>query len=78
MPLTPQERKAKVKARKGLQRRIARQLGVSEVHISLVVAGEREGSDRVKRAISRALRLPVDEVFPSTPAPTPAPNGAAA
>lgn len=70
MPLSAEDRKAKVKARKGLQRSIARRLGLSETHISLVVAGEREGSDRVKREIARRLRLPVEEVFPDSPSNT--------
>jgi transcriptional regulator with XRE-family HTH domain len=64
MPLTADERKARMKATRGLQRKVARQLGVSEQHISLVVAGERDGSDRVQLAVAKALRLPVDEVFP--------------
>jgi transcriptional regulator with XRE-family HTH domain len=65
MPLSAEDRKAKVKARKGLQRSIARRLKVSETHVSLVVAGQRDASDRVKKEIARRLKLPVEEVFPA-------------
>lgn len=64
MPLTTEQRKAMVRSRKGLQRRVAKKLGLSEPHISLVVSGDREGSERVKKEIARGLKLPVDEVFP--------------
>lgn len=76
MPLSNEERKAMVLARKGLQARIARKLGMSENHVGLVISGEREGSERVKREIARRLRLSVHEVFPS-PVPTPDPGPAA-
>lgn len=70
MPLTAAERKAMVRAKKGLQARVARKLGISEAHVSLVVSGEREASDRVKKEIARRLKLPVEEVFPvEEPAP---------
>lgn len=64
MSLSPQERKAMVKQRRGLQRRIARRLAVSESHLSLAIAGKRPASDRIKRAVARSLGLPLDEVFP--------------
>jgi transcriptional regulator with XRE-family HTH domain len=63
MPITSEERKARVKAKKGLQRRIARKLGLSETHVSLVASGEREGSDRLKREIARGIGLSVAEAF---------------
>lgn len=65
MALTNEQRKAMVRGKKGLQARIARKLGISETHVGLVVSGEREGSDRVKKEIARRLKLSVEEVFPT-------------
>lgn len=67
MPLSVEDRKAKIKSRRGLQKRIADKLGVSEGHLSLVISGKRPASDREKREIARRLRLPIDEVFPPEP-----------
>lgn len=68
MPLSALERKSLVRSQKGLQARIARKLKISENHVSLVLSGEREASDRVKKEIARRLKLPVEEVFPVEPA----------
>lgn len=64
MPLSDADRKAKIKSRRGLQKRIADKLGVSQGHLSLVISGKRPPTDREKKEIARRLRLPVDEVFP--------------
>ena len=64
MPLTVEERKSRFKAKRGLQRRIARKLAVSEAHISKVVHGRIDGSPRVRLAIARHLNMKVSDVFP--------------
>lgn len=64
MPLSVEDRKAKLKARRGLQKRIAQKLGVSQGHLSLVISGKRPPTDREKREIARRLKLPIEEVFP--------------
>ena len=68
MPLSIADRKAKLKARRGLQKSIAKKLGVSEGHLSLVISGKRDPTEREKREIARRLKLPPDEVFPPKPA----------
>lgn len=64
MSVTVDERKKLFREQRGLQRRIAKRARVSPNHISLVVRGERVGSEKVKRAIARGLGLPVEQVFP--------------
>jgi transcriptional regulator with XRE-family HTH domain len=65
--MTPLERRAAFKAAVTLQqttsRDAARSLGVSYNHLTLVLKGERQGSDRLERAIAVFLGRPRDEVF---------------
>jgi len=46
-------------------RYIARKYGVSETWVSLVIH-EKGKSRRIKRAIARALRQPVEELWPNS------------
>ena len=61
--MTPREIRAELILRGINQRQIAAQLGVSESIISHVISGRRR-SDRIRRAIARALGKPVHRVFP--------------
>lgn len=64
MTLTNLERNSRMKAKRGLQRRIAIKLGVGEAYISKVVNGRMDGSPRVRLAIARHLNMAVADVFP--------------
>lgn len=64
MPLTNQERNTRMKAKRGLQRRIAVKLGVGDAYISKVVNGRMDGSPRVRREIARHLNMAIADVFP--------------
>ncbi len=69
MALSDGERKAKVLARRGLSAKIAKKLKTHPANVSRVVAG-RDAARTTRKArvirveIARALRMPVDEVFP--------------
>lgn len=66
------ERKVELFKKKVTLAQIAREISVSQSHVSLVIAG-RSISARVQAAIAEKIGLPVDEVFPP-----PAREGAAA
>lgn len=61
--MTPREIRAELILRGINQRSIADQLGVSESAVSHVISG-RKRSDRIRRAVARALGKPVHRVFP--------------
>jgi hypothetical protein len=63
MAMTALERKVALILAGVKMKEIARQLGVSGVHVSLVVRGLRH-SPRVQRAVADAIGKPVHEVFP--------------
>ena len=68
MALTKRERKLRL--RRGAQKEIAAQLGVSEGLVSLVVNGKtqilgKETVTRVREAIAAKIGSPVEEVFGS-------------
>jgi Winged helix-turn-helix DNA-binding len=56
-------RKSLLKKKRGIISSVASQHSVSKGHVSRVAAGERR-SPIIERAIARALRLPLREVFP--------------
>jgi transcriptional regulator with XRE-family HTH domain len=62
MPLAPNDRKAELVRRRVTMSEIARQLGVSNSHVSQVIAGDRR-SPAVEKAVSDALGLTVETVF---------------
>lgn len=62
MPLTPLERKAQMILKEVTQVAVAAELGVSQGHVSQVVAGERR-NPMIEEAIARKLGMPVDVVF---------------
>lgn len=61
--MSPREIRAELVLRGIKQREIADALGVSETVVSLVIDRKRR-SQRVQRAIARAIGRPVHEVFP--------------
>lgn len=63
MPLTSEQRKAKVLAKRGLQARIADKLELSRTQVSRCVETG-EGSRQLKVAIARAIGCAVAEAFP--------------
>lgn len=63
MALTANERKARVRAKRGLQARVAKRLNLHPSHVGRVVDGKAQ-SRRVEVAIARGLGLPVKQVFP--------------
>jgi lambda repressor-like predicted transcriptional regulator len=66
--LTPLQRQAAFKAAVTLHEvtmaQAAARLGVSYNHLTLVLKGERRGSDRLERAIAVFVGQPRKEVFP--------------
>lgn len=58
----------KIKAEMALRgitgRRLAREIGVTETWVSLVIHGKRK-SDRVRRAIAKALNARVEDLWPN-------------
>ena len=65
MPLTRWERKEALGH--GNESRLAREIGVHQSTVSLVLNGRRR-SARIEAAIADAIGLPVDMVFPARPA----------
>ncbi len=65
--LTPLERKIALLRADVSMADVARDLGVTRAHVSLVVAGDRR-RQRVEAAVAAALGLAVDDVFPPTEA----------
>jgi transcriptional regulator with XRE-family HTH domain len=67
--MTPLERRAAVKAAATLRQitlsEVARKLGVSYNHLTLVLQGTRKGSARLEQAIALFLGRPRDDVFPN-------------
>lgn len=68
MALTKRERKSRL--RRGAQKEVAEQLGVSEGLVSLVVNGKtqilgKETVRAVREAIAQKIGAPVDDVFGS-------------
>lgn len=66
MALTTRERKAGLVLKGITVRSIARDLGVSEGHVSQVLSGLRR-SPRVEQAVAEAIGKPVERVFPPLP-----------
>jgi len=66
--MTPLERRAAFKAAVTLAQttsgEVARKMGVSYNHMTLVLKGERHGSAQLEQAIATFLRRPRKEVFP--------------
>lgn len=50
------------------QYRIAADAGIAEAVLSRIVNGLHHPTDEQKRALAKALRLPVDDLFPSVAA----------
>jgi lambda repressor-like predicted transcriptional regulator len=71
MPMRPADIRAELVRRDRSAASVARELGLSKVHVGQVLVGKRR-SPRVEEALAAAIEMPVDEVF------EPAPNGAAA
>lgn len=67
MAMTPLERKAAFRAAVTLQQvtmaEAAAELGVSYNHLTLVINGDRVGSERLEEGIARAIGRPVADVF---------------
>lgn len=63
MPMSPADRKAELVRHGRKITAIARELGVSISHVSLVVSGHRR-SPLIERAVADAISRPVDQVFP--------------
>ncbi|OUN00482.1 MAG: hypothetical protein BAA04_08260 [Firmicutes bacterium ZCTH02-B6] len=61
--MTPREIRAALILRGVKQRDVAQELGVSEAIVSQVISRKRT-SERIERAIARAIGRPVHEVFP--------------
>jgi transcriptional regulator with XRE-family HTH domain len=70
MAMTPLERKAAFRAAVTLRQitmaEAAAELGVSYNHLTLVINGERVGSERLEEAVARAIGRPVADVFGRT------------
>ena len=65
--LSPRERKAEL-VRRGIKLvTIAKREGVAPSSVSLVLTDVRR-SEKIEKAIARAIGKPVDEVFPPRPA----------
>ena len=67
MAMTPLERKAAFRAAVTLRQvtmaEAAAELGVSYNHLTLVINGDRVGSERLEEGIARAISRPVADVF---------------
>jgi len=67
MAMTPLERKAAFRAAVTLRQitmaEAAAELGISYNHLTLVINGERVGSERLEEGIARAIGRPTAEVF---------------
>lgn len=61
--MSPREIRAELMLRGIKQQEIADSLGVSASHVSHVIDGKRT-SERVQRAIAKAIGRPVHQVFP--------------
>lgn len=46
------------------QRQVAREAGISEAHLSLIVAGKRRPSPEVARRLSATTGIPLDRLLP--------------
>ena len=70
MAMTPLERKAAFRAAVTLRQitmaEAAAELGISYNHLTLVINGERVGSERLEEGIARTVGRPVTEVFGRT------------
>ncbi|HEY7898583.1 MAG: hypothetical protein ACHQQP_00345 [Gemmatimonadales bacterium] len=68
--MTPLERKAAFRAAVTLRQitmaEAAAELGISYNHLTLVINGERVGSERLEEGIARIVGRPVTEVFGRT------------
>lgn len=64
--MSPADRKAELVRNGQKMVRIARELGVSVSHVSLVVSGFRRNR-RVEQAVADAIGKPLDGVFPPMP-----------
>lgn len=67
MAMTPLERKAAFRAAVTLRQvtmaEAAAELGISYNHLTLVIGGDRVGSERVEEGIARMIGRPVADVF---------------